>query len=389
MESLGVEITGEGDSGILVRGRGLNGLAAPSGPIDCGNSATTARLLAGVVAGRGFSVKLAGDETLSVRPMERIAVPLSRMNARVSGRTTSSRTTLPLIVGGDEPLLGAHHRLSMASAQVKSCLLLAGLRARGETAVTEPRVSRNHTENMLRAQGVELYGHGRTVMLRGPARRLEPLDLELPGDASSAAFMLVAALLLTGSVVDIDGVGLNPTRLGFVDALRRMGGEIEGEVLSECAGEAAGCLRAVGGAPLRGTDVLADETPRLLDEIPVLAVAAALARGRTRFLGCGELRYKESDRIAVVVEMLRAFGVHVKEYSDGFDVTGTAGEPLEGGGRVESKGDHRIAMAAVVLALTARKPTTVCDSAVIANSYPALFDALARLHDGSVVCEEG
>jgi 3-phosphoshikimate 1-carboxyvinyltransferase len=379
IEAFGVKTEDAADGAVIVEGAGMRGLRAPAGPVDCGNSGTTVRLLSGVVAGRGFDVTFVGDASLSRRPMNRVAEPLRRMGAVITGREEDGRLCLPLTVGGDGPLEALHYVTPVASAQVKSCVLLAGLRASGVTAVTEPAQSRDHTETMLAAQGVAVARKGLTVSIEGPVYRLAPLDLVVPGDPSSAAFLVVAGLLVPGSHVEVKGVCLNPTRVGFVDVLRRMGAAVTAEEPDEAGGEVVGTLTATAEETLVGTEVRGHEVPRLIDEVPILAVAAALADGDTRFRDCAELRVKESDRIAAVAAMLRAFGVEVDEAPDGFTVHGIGGRRPAGGAVIEAHGDHRIAMAAAILGLVADGETEIRGAEAIASSFPGFGEALAAL----------
>ncbi len=379
LEALGVRLEDAGEDTVVVEGVGLGGLRPPARPIDCGGSATTVRLLSGMVAGQGFPVTLVGDRSLSRRPMERIVEPLRRMNAEISGREMGCSVLMPLIVGGAGPLQALRYVTPVASAQVKSCMLLAGLRASGLTAITEPAQSRDHTETMLAARGVEVSHRGLTVCLRGPVQRLPPLDVKIPGDPSSASFLLVAAALIPGSNVEVEDVCLNPTRLGFVATLRRMGAAVTAEMPFEQGGEVLGRLVARAGEPLRAVEIAAEEVPSLIDEIPVLAVAAALAEGESRFLGCAELRAKESDRLSSIVSMLRAFGVEAREELEGFRVRGTAGKAPRGEARVDAGADHRIAMAAIILSLLSSRPSEILGAQSMATSFPGFLEALRSL----------
>jgi 3-phosphoshikimate 1-carboxyvinyltransferase len=367
LEALGVRIDVSGDS-VAVTGAGPSALRPSSGPLDAGNSGSTARMLAGVLAGRPFRSVLDGDASLRARPMERVAAPLRAMGARVS--TTGGR--LPVVIDGG-PLVGITHRMGTPSAQVKTAVLLAGLQAEGPTTVIEPAATRDHTERLLPRFGAPVRREGTAVTVER-ARALAPFDMDVPGDVSSAAFLLVAALTTPDSRLRIDGVLLNPTRTAFLDVLRRMGGAIRTGVEQE-GPEPAGWIEA-GTSPLSGTDVAAADVPALIDELPALAVAMARASGRSTVAGAGELRAKESDRIAALAEGLGALGVAIEERADGFAV--------EGGGRlrgapVSARGDHRVAMALAVAALGAGGETTLADAACVDVSFPGFFDLLARL----------
>lgn len=367
LRSLGVEV-----EACRVRGRGLRGLRPPPGPLDCGNSGTTMRLLAGLLAAQPFQVELVGDASLSRRPMDRVVEPLRRMGAEAEAGP-------PLRVGGRLPLRGFVHHPSIASAQVKSALLLAGLFAEGVTAIKEAVRSRDHTERMLRAMGAPLRVRGLTVSLLGPVERLRPLSLEVPGDPSAAAFWLVAAALHgTGSVLARD-VCVNPTRVGLLRVLERMGARVEVRRRRLVGGEPVADLE-VGPAPeLRGFSVGAEEVPELIDELPVLAVAAALARGTSRVSGAAELRVKESDRIATMAQGLAAMGAHIQELPDGWEIRGQG--RLEGA-RVHSHGDHRVAMALGVAGLLAQGTTEVEEAGCVDVSYPGFWDQLEALCSG-------
>ncbi len=384
--SLGVRLEAGTADEVVIDGVGIDGLLPPAGPIDCGGSATTARLLAGVLAGRGFFVTLMGDASLSSRPMRRVVDPLQKMGAKVFGRMSEGSILMPLVVGGDGPLEGISHRPCVASAQVKSCVLLAGLRARGMTSITEPAETRDHTEVMLRDRGVDIVRHEGAVSLKGPIRGIASKDMRIPGDPSSASFLLVAALLIPGSRVVIEDVCLNPTRLGFVDALRRMGAAITAEMPFERDGELWGRLEASGGERLRGAFFDAADVARIIDEIPILAVAAAFAEGVTIFSGCSELRAKESDRLSAVVSMLRGFGLRADEEADCLTVHGRERVTTGLGkarARVSSFGDHRVAMAAVILGLASGRGCEIEGMNAVSASYPGFIGAIVALSRGN------
>jgi 3-phosphoshikimate 1-carboxyvinyltransferase len=379
VQALGAEVTRKGPGHFRIAGAGLHGLSEPADVIDCGNSGTTARLLAGVLAGQPFWTFLTGDDSLRRRPMARVAEPLRRMGATVVGRADGTR--LPLAVRGRRPLAALAYATPVASAQVKSAVLLAGLHAEAPVSVTEPAASRDHSERMLRQFGARLTTEDRTVTLApGPLRAA---TVQVPGDVSSAAFPLVAALLVAEGAVRLPRVGVNPTRAGLLDALEAMGGVV---ARSEAAdeGEPMATLTA-GPARLRGTTVAGPLVPRLIDEVPVLAVAAAVATGLTEIRDAAELRVKESDRIAAIARELGRLGARVEERPDGMRIHG--GARLVGA-RVDSGGDHRMAMALAVAGLVAEGETVVEDTACVATSYPRFAETLNALAGEDVVAVE-
>jgi 3-phosphoshikimate 1-carboxyvinyltransferase len=345
---------------------------SPTDRLDCGNSGTTMRLLAGLIASRPIEATLVGDASLSQRPMRRITEPLRRMGALVEGDRP------PLYIRGGN-LIGIDHFSAVASAQVKSCLLLAGLRAEGTTSVTEPWCSRNHTETMLRSAGAEVGQSdgpaGHRVWVEGGAR-LAPLDIDIPADISSAAFLMVAATLVTGSEVVLTGVGLNPTRSGILDVLDQAGARYEVAHLRESGGEAIGDIRLWSTSPLRPFVIEGELVPRLIDEIPVLAVLATQCQGTTEIRDAAELRVKESDRIEEVAAGLRAMGANVEPTEDGLVVSGPS---RLGGARIAADGDHRIAMAFAIAGLVAEGETEIEGAESIRTSYPAFEADLASL----------
>ena len=344
LRALGVDIEQE-DGAIRVHGRGGR-LKAPAGPLDCGNSGTTMRLLCGVLAGQEFDSVLVGDDSLQGRPMSRVTDPLRAMGARIGGREDGRLA--PLEIHG-ERLVGCELESLIASAQVRSALLLAGLSAEGVTRIRQPGWSRDHTERMLSAMGVAVditQVDGLEVSIRG-GQALTARDIRVPGDVSSAAFFMVAAAASEGSEVHLESVGLNPTRTGILDVLQRMGAEIAILDRRDEGGEPVGDL-LIRGRGLQGVSISGHEVPRLIDELPVIAVAASVASGRTTVEDAGELRVKESDRIASTVSMLTAIGASAEERPDGFVVDGSGGVPLSGGGEILARGDHRIAMAGMV-----------------------------------------
>jgi len=364
---------------VRVRGVGLRGLRVPAGPLDLGNSGTGCRLLLGVLAGSGLDVRVTGDTSLRSRPMARVTDPLSRMGARFTFDEAEGR--LPLAVRGAHPLQPLDWPSRVASAQVKSALLLAGITGGAFVMVTEPRQSRDHTERLLAQVGAPVIAHavedGWRVELRDPPERIDALDFTVPGDVSSAAFLLaLAALGGTGGELTVEGVGLNPTRSAFLDVLRRMGAvvEVEGDGATDAA-EPIGSIHTRPG-PLRQTDVGEAEVPRLIDELPLVAVLGARAQGVTRITGAAELRAKESDRIRALAENLRALGVRADELADGLEVEGTD-RPLRG--RVRTHGDHRIAMAFGVLGALDRNQIEIDDPAAADVSFPGFWTLLGEL----------
>jgi 3-phosphoshikimate 1-carboxyvinyltransferase len=370
LRSLGVEIAPLGDE-TEVDGRGIGGLVQSGSALDCGNSGTTARLMAGVVAAHSFASRFVGDASLSRRPMGRVAKPLRAMGARVE--LGGERDTFPMTVTGGE-LTAIEWRNEPASAQVKSAILLAALCARISSSVFEPLATRDHTERMLASLGASIRRDGSTVTI-DPSSALDPLDIEVPGDPSSAAF-LVAFGVLGGSsgALAIDHVLLNPLRLGFLDALRRMGATLDVSVTSEVGNEPVGTIEARSSA-LRSVRVEAEEVPSMVDELPLLACVAARADGESVIRGAAELRVKESDRIRAVVENLRTLGVEADELPDGMRVGGT-NKTLRG--LVRTDGDHRIAMAFGVLGALPGNEITVDDPACVGISYPDFWRHLAE-----------
>lgn len=371
LKALGVKITG--DNGTLtVHGRGLAAWREPDGVLDCGNSGTTMRLLLGLLAACPFFAVLTGDRSLRRRPMDRVAGPLRAMGASVWGRGEGSRA--PLAVRGGS-LRGIDYRLPVASAQVKSALLLAGLFAQGPTVVREPVPTRDHTERMLRFFGIPVEVGGNAVTVPGGAPPLQGRFLRVPGDISAAAFFLVAASIVPDSEVTIRDVGLNPLRTGVVDVLRAMGGDVRVIPKGEWNGEPVGDI-TVRAAELRGTVIEGSLVPRAVDEIPVLAVAAAVARGKTVIRDAAELKVKESDRLAAMARELRRLGARVEELPDGLEIAG--GRPLVGA-VCHGHGDHRVAMALAVAGLVARGTTVVRGARAIGVSFPGFGGILHSL----------
>jgi 3-phosphoshikimate 1-carboxyvinyltransferase len=369
IEALGVAVTVDKE-GCTIDGRGIDALTEPVDVLDCGNSGTSIRLLTGLLSGRPFLTVLTGDKSLVTRPMRRVVEPLRAMGAHIDGRADGALA--PLVVRGGN-LSGTDHTLAVASAQVKTAIVLAGLQADGVTTVTEPAPSRDHTERMLAALGAPVARlDERCVQVTRGAPG--PLELHVPGDPSSAAFWAVAAAITPGSDLTIEGLDLNPTRIAFVDVLARMGASIGIEHSHDELGEPVGALHVRHGA-LQGTTIQGAEIPWLIDEIPVLAVAAAFAEGMTHIRDAAELRVKESDRVATVAGMLGAMGIGVETADDGLSVRG--GRPVPA--RFESHGDHRIAMSAAVAANALEGESTVVNWRSTATSYPEFGADLARL----------
>jgi 3-phosphoshikimate 1-carboxyvinyltransferase len=358
------------DTEARIHGRGRRGLRAPTADLDCGNSGTTARLVAGVVAGHRFAARFIGDASLSRRPMRRIKEPLEAMGATVELERGDG---LPMVVRGAD-LLSVVWDTTVASAQTKSAILLAALVAGIRVEVREPAPSRDHTERLLQAMGARVHTDGGQVVLE-PVTRLAPLDMQVPGDPSSAAFLLALALLADDGELELSDIGLNQRRIGFVDVVQRMGGAVSWEVERDAGGEPVGTIRATPSS-LHGTTIEGRDVPAMIDELVLLACLAARARGTTTVRGAQELRVKESDRIAAVVHNLQAIGVRAEETPDGFSVHGTR-EKLRGA--VRTDGDHRIAMAFGVLGRLPGNEIQVDDPACVAVSYPRFWEDLERL----------
>jgi 3-phosphoshikimate 1-carboxyvinyltransferase len=369
LRALGVSIDETGEGFVRVTGVGLDGLTRPAGALDLGNSGTAMRLFAGLLAGQSFSTELVGDPSLTRRPMDRVIKPLTMMGAKIE----SGDGRPPLKIHGGQRLGGLVYRLPVASAQVKSAILLAGLYAGGEVAVIEPAVTRDHTERMLRAMGVSL-NQGETQVMMAPGQRLRATEIEVPGDLSSAAFIILAATIAADVEVTIADVGVNQTRTGVIDILKDMGASIEIENVRLFGEEPVADL-VVRSAPLRGIDVDPDKVSLAIDEFPVLFIAAACADGKTRFSGIGELRVKESDRISAMADGLRALSVPVDESDDGAVVHG--GRLY--GGTVESRGDHRVAMAFAVAGTVAKWAVRIEDTSNVDTSFPGFADCLQAM----------
>ena len=375
MRAMGAQIERTGEGNWTVHGVGVGGLMQPNGALDMGNSGTSTRLLMGLVASHRLTVTFIGDASLSKRPMGRVIDPLSQMGAEF---TPSPGGMLPLMVRGLVPAVPIRYRLPVASAQVKSAVLLAGLNIAGITEVIEPVPTRDHSERMLRGFGadltVDIDADGvRHIRLMGEAE-LQPQQIEVPGDPSSAAFFIVAALITPGSDVTVTHVGMNPTRTGIYKMLEAMGADLTYSNMREVGGEPVADITARHSV-LRGIDVPPDVAPSMIDEFPVFFVAASMAQGRTTTSGLDELRVKESDRLALMATGLKAIGARVEEREDGLVIQGTGGEPLEGGATINSALDHRIAMSFAVAGQHCYHPVTVDDVSPIATSFPT-FEAM-------------
>ncbi|MEX0430758.1 3-phosphoshikimate 1-carboxyvinyltransferase [Spiribacter insolitus] len=369
MRALGVRIEGPEDGRLRIQGVGLHGLQAADSPLDLGNSGTSMRLFSGLLAGQPFVSELVGDASLMRRPMRRVTDPLTRMGARIG---TASNGTAPLRIEPVPGLRGIDYEMPMASAQVKSALLLAGLYAEGETCVIEPAVTRDHTERMLTAFGVPVDVKGPRVRITGGAS-LTGGEVAVPGDISSAAFFLVGASIASQASVTFTNVGLNPTRTGVIEILQRMGASIDIDARHTDAGEPVGKL-TVEPAPLQGIDIPPELVPLAIDEFPAIFVAAACAHGETVLRGAEELRVKESDRIAVMAEGLAKLGIEVYPQPDGIRIVG--GQLR--GGHVKAYGDHRIAMSFAMAALAADGPVTIDDCAEVDTSFPGFVELAHR-----------
>lgn len=374
LEKLGVEWHLDGTV-LTVEGKGLDGFASPTLPLYCGHSATTIRLMAGAMAACGIQVTLDGSDGLRKRPMQRIVEPLQMMGVEIQA---SPEGTAPLVIQKRNQgikLKGGTIHLQQASAQVKTCVLLAGLAAGQDLTVIEPGPSRDHSERLLRAMGVPLFVDGLSVTMQPITQPLLPLNIQLPGDISAAAFLIVAALVTPDSELFLEGVGLNPRRTGLLDVLKKMGAKIEMEITGEIAGEPIGSIRVVSSA-LTGTTVAGDEVVRMIDEFPVFAVAAAYAQGETVVRDALELRYKESDRIQELCQQLTAIGVQIQEQPDGFMIRGTGKIP---GGSGQSRGDHRLAMSLAVAGLASENGVTVEGADMVTQSFPCFFEMLKEM----------
>jgi 3-phosphoshikimate 1-carboxyvinyltransferase len=381
LRAMGAGIARGSDGVWVVDGVGTGSLLQPEGALDMGNSGTSARLLMGLIASHPISATITGDASLSRRPMERVMAPLRRLGAEFSA---SPGGRLPLTMRGISPAAPLDHRMTVASAQVKSAILLAGLNIAGVTRVFEPVPTRDHSERMLKRFGadlsVEAEAGGEWISIRGEAD-LRPQSIRVPADPSSAAFLAVAALIVPGSELRIAGVGMNPRRTGLFTLLRAMGGDIDFADPRDQDGEPVADL-VVRHSALRGVEVPPELIPSMIDEFPIFFVAAAFADGETRAEGLGELRVKESDRIAAMAEGLRAIGGRIEERGDAVAIRGSAGEPLAGGAAIASRLDHRIAMSFAVAGLNCREPVQVDDMEPVATSFPGFAELLLSLQEG-------
>jgi len=369
-KAMGVKIEGPDNGKVVVHGVGMHGLQQPQASLDVGNSGTSMRLMSGLLAGQAFSTTLIGDESLTKRPMKRVTEPLAQMGAKIE---TTETGTSPLNISPGAALKGIDYDMPMASAQVKSCLLLAGLYAEGETWVTEPAPTRDHTERMLQGFGYEVMQDGPRRGVKGGGK-LTACDIDVPADISSAAFFLVGASIAEGSDLTLQHVGMNPTRDGVINILRLMGADIEVSNERVIGGEPVADLR-VRSAKLKGIQIPEDQVPLAIDEFPALFVAAACAEGETILTGAEELRVKESDRIQVMADGLIALGVDAKPTPDGIVIQGGS----IGGGSVDSHGDHRIAMSFAMAALRATGDISIDDCANVNTSFPGFVELAASV----------
>lgn len=377
LQQMGVDVVVNGTE-ASVEGVGLDGLKAPSAPLDCGNSGTSMRLLSGIIAGAQIPATLVGDEGLSRRPMRRVLAPLRAMGANAHGDSAPTGKEVAPLRFEPAPLRGAEHILPIASAQVKSACLLAGLYADGETRVSEPHPSRDHTERMLRAMGVNIHvdAGGAVSVEKHRRAMMVPRRLRVPGDPSSAAFLLAAAAIAPSADLVLEFVSANPTRTGFLQALLKMGATVERTAQGESAGDPVEDLHITSASRLSPITLGTAEIPALVDEVPVLAVVATQAHGKTVISGAEDLRHKESDRLAVTAQFLNHLGADVEEQRDGLIIRGPT--PLHGG-EVDSEGDHRIALAAAVAAVAASEPVRILGAEWADVSWPGFFETLRAL----------
>ncbi len=370
---LGVSIQDDGDV-IRIQGVGFQGLQAPTAPLDMGNSGTSIRLISGVLAGQDFAVTMVGDDSLSKRPMDRVAIPLRQMGVEIAGQ--GERDCPPLHEKGTPQLQPIHYRLPVASAQVKSALIFAALQAEGESTIIEKEKTRDHTEDMIRQFGGEIQVDGKTIRIKG-GQGFQGQEVTVPGDISSAAFWLVAGLILPDSMIKIENVGINQTRTGILDVIQEMGGDLTVEDRDE---KAVSASLTVKTSFLKGIRIDGELIPRLIDELPIIALLATQANGQTVIADAEELRVKETDRIQVVADSLNAMGANVVPTEDGMIITGPT--PLHGAD-LETFGDHRIGMMAAIAALLVRKGNVMLDRAEAINtSYPSFFEDLETLLHG-------
>lgn len=370
---LGVSIQDDGDV-IRIQGVGFQGLQAPTSPLDMGNSGTSIRLISGVLAGQDFAVTMVGDDSLSKRPMDRVAIPLRQMGVEIAGQ--GERDCPPLHEKGTHQLQPIHYRLPVASAQVKSALIFAALQAEGESRIIEKEKTRDHTEDMIRQFGGEIQVDGKTICIQG-GQEFQGQEVIVPGDISSAAFWLVAGLILPDSVIKIENVGINQTRTGILDVIQEMGGDLTMEDRDE---KAVSASLTVKTSSLKGIRIDGELIPRLIDELPIIALLATQANGQTVIADAEELRVKETDRIQVVADSLNAMGANVVPTEDGMIITGPT--PLHGAD-LETFGDHRIGMMAAIAALLVSEGNVMLDRAEAINtSYPSFFEDLETLLHG-------
>ena len=370
---LGVSIQDDGDV-IRIQGVGFQGLQAPTAPLDMGNSGTSIRLISGVLAGQDFAVTMVGDDSLSKRPMDRVAIPLRQMGVEIAGQ--GERDCPPLHEKGTHQLQPIHYRLPVASAQVKSALIFAALQAEGESTIIEKEKTRDHTEDMIRQFGGEIQVDGKTIRIQG-GQEFQGQEVIVPGDISSAAFWLVAGLILPDSVIKIENVGINQTRTGILDVIQEMGGDLTIEDRDE---KAVSASLTVKTSSLKGIRIDGELIPRLIDELPIIALLATQANGQTVIADAEELRVKETDRIQVVADSLNAMGANVVPTEDGMIITGPT--PLHGAD-LETFGDHRIGMMAAIAALLVSEGNVMLDRAEAINtSYPSFFEDLETLLHG-------
>lgn len=376
---MGIEIEEKAGNELVIHGKGLYGLKEPFDVIDCGNSGTTVRLISGILSGNPFFSVLTGDDSLKQRPMARVINPLKEMGADISAR--SSDKYLPMAIKG-KVLKAINYTMPMASAQVKSCLILAGLYADSTTIITEPQKSRDHTERMLMAMGAEIEIEGLTIKVKGEGSRvkgLQPIDITIPSDFSSAAFFIAGALIIPDSEILIRNVCVNPTRTGLLDVIKNMGGDVRVENMRDVSGEPVADIYCKSADSLKAVKISGDIMPSLIDEFPILCVLAAQADGVTEIRGAEELRVKESDRIKAMATELKKLGVELEEYPDGISIKGKASLK---GATVESYHDHRIAMSLAIAALAAEGTTTINNAECVDISFPGFFEELKRLGYG-------
>jgi 3-phosphoshikimate 1-carboxyvinyltransferase len=369
---LGVSISGTGEGELVIEGKGLLGFTEPLDVMDCGNSGTTIRLISGLLAGNPFFSVLTGDDSLKQRPMARVIDPLKKMGAVISARGGDRYPPIAIRGGG---LKAIDYIMPMASAQVKSSLILAGLYAEGVTAITEPQKSRDHTERMLAAMGADIKVDGLRISVQG-GPRLHALDMQAPADFSSAAFFIAAALIVPDSEIVIRGVGVNPARTGMLRVLEEMGAPVKIENMREVSGEPVADIVCAAAGRLKAAKIGQELIPSLIDEFPIICILAGLAEGVTEIRGAGELRAKESDRISAMASELAKLGVGIKEYPDGIDIAGCA-ELL--GSEMDSHGDHRIAMSLSVAGLVSHGAMRIMDASCVDISFPGFYEKLKGL----------